>query len=420
MNKPIYRRTFLRTTGVALTLPTLESIGALSSRKETSPPKRMVFICTKLGLYAPSLFSDSPGKLDATTEYLKILKDHLRDLTLFSGLSHDKQTGRLSHSSELTWLTAAQNPGLDGFRNSISVDQYAASRLGYVTRYPSITLSSKGEASQSYTKNGVMIPAESSPSRMFSRLFLRGSRQEIVRQQQKLRSDQSILDGLIDQTKALMRDVSALDRERLEIYLESIRKTEKNLQKAGVWLTEPKPKVSKETPKDIQNKADIIGRIRLMMDLIPLILHTDSSRIINLGIQVDHGVIQMKGVDQTHHSLSHHGRDSTKISQLKKVESAIVECFSDLLTELKQVDESGAPLLGNTSVLFGSNLGNANNHDYRNLPILLAGGGFKHNRYIAYDREDNKPLSNLFLSMLNNSGLETSSFGKSTGILEWR
>ena len=157
-----------------------------------------------------------------------------------------------------------------------------------------------------------------------------------------------------------------------------------------------------------------------MMDLIPLILQTDSSRIINLGIQVDHGVIQMKGVDQTHHSLSHHGRDSTKISQLKKVESAIVECFSDLLTELKQVDESGAPLLGNTSVLFGSNLGNANNHDYRNLPILLAGGGFKHNRYIAYDREDNKPLSNLFLSMLNNSGLETSSFGKSTGILEWR
>jgi hypothetical protein len=264
-----------------------------------------------------------------------------------------------------------------------------------------------------------MIPAESSPSSMFSQLFLNGTPAEIAMQRRKLQQDRSILDGLMDQTKTLMRKASALDRARLEVYLESIRKTEKDLLQAGAWQERPKPTVDQQPAKDVSDKRDIIERIRLMFDLIPLILQTDSTRVINMGIQVDHGIIKMDGIHESHHSISHHGQDPSKIKQLKRVESAILECFSDLLQDLKRDEADGSRLLDNTSLLFGSNLGNANNHDYRNLPIVMSGGGFKHGNQITFDRKNNQPLSNLFLTMLNRTGIETDSFSASTGTLDW-
>ena len=128
---------------------------------------------------------------------------------------------------------------------------------------------------------------------------------------------------------------------------------------------------------------------------------------------------QVEGVTGNHHNLSHHGQDRAKSSQLEKIETGIVNCFGNLLGEMKSKSESGSTLLDNTSILFGSNLGNANAHHARNLPIFLAGGGFKHGRFVARDRKDNTPLCNLFVTMLNNSGLKTESFGQSTGSLSW-
>lgn len=398
-------------------MPFLESLhGAAPSQA----PKRLVFICTKLGLYSPSLFPNTPGPLTPSTDYLALLKNHHPDFTLFTGLSHAKQAGRLSHSSELTWLTGATNPGFDSFKNTVSVDQFAAAQLGYVTRFPSLVLSSHGQGSQSYTDNGVMIPAEDSPANLYTRLFLKGSPREIAEQKRKLQFDQSILDGLMSQTKTLQRTVSRADFDKLQSYFESIRQTEKNIAQVGLWLTRPMPKTNAAQPEDIGDKGDLAGRVRLMMGMIPLILQSDSSRVINLGIQVDHGVIKMNGIQEEHHSLSHHGQDPAKIEKLKQVESAIVKAFAQLLAELKKdesADPDGQNLLAHTSVLFGSNLGNANNHDYRNLPLILAGGGFNHGQFIAYDRKDNLPLSNLFLAMLHNTGIVTPSFAKSTGVL---
>ncbi len=127
------RRTFLKASGVAVALPMLESThGAMFARGQT--PKRMVLVCNSLGLHAPNLFPKSAGKLSPETPYLKILSEHLGDLTIFSSLSHPDQAGADGHSSEQTWLTSARNPGLGGFRNSISIDQLAAERLGSETR----------------------------------------------------------------------------------------------------------------------------------------------------------------------------------------------------------------------------------------------------------------------------------------------
>lgn len=412
------RRHFLRSTGVSLTLPFLYSLQARGS-KEVAAPRRMITIGLKLGIFPEALFPENGGRLQGDTRYLNILSDHLADLTLFSGLSHENQLGRLSHSSELTWLTSAEHPGLDGFKNTISVDQVASDSLGYTTRFPSMVLSSEGEASQSYNKNGVMIPAEDSPSCLFSTLFLEGTKAEKEYQKRRLRADKSILDGLISQTKSLMRKASGEDRVQLESYLESVRQTEKNLRQAGAWLDIPKPRTQAAPPVDIQDKGNIDGRIKLMFDMIPLILESDASRVINMGIQVDHGIIKMDGVFEEHHSLSHHGQDPTKIKKLIKVESAIMSRLAQLLTNLNKKETGGSRILDNTSILIGSNLGNANNHHYRNLPIIVAGGPFRHGNHVTYDKTRNTPLSNLFLSMLQATGVEEESFGSSTGTLNW-
>jgi hypothetical protein len=176
--------------------------------------------------------------------------------------------------------------------------------------------------------------------------------------------------------------------------------------------------VNVEVPQDIAEPSELIGRIRALMNLIPLILQTDSTRVVSLMIQDHHTVPNIAGVQAGHHPLTHHGQDPAKIAQLKIIESGILSTFSDFLTQLGQRSAQGTRLLDHTAVLFGSNLGNANAHDPSNLPIILAGGGYRHGRYLAYDKKNNIPLCNLFVNMLNNMGMETESFATSTGTLE--
>jgi len=414
MKTTLNRRTFLKASGVGLALPLLESMNPAWS-KEAAPPRRAVFICTTLGLHAPALYPKTTGPDYEPTNYLGLLKAHRKDFTLFSGLSHPQQGGE--HQCEMTWLSAAPNPGMDGFRNSISIDQYAAAKLGYVTRFPSISLSSDRVISQSYTSSGVMIPAEQRPSRMFAKMFLSGKPAEVARQKQKLIEGRSILDELMDQTRALLKNASSVDRARLQEYFDSVRASEKELAEAQAWLDKPKPQVKAPQPEDINDHTDLVGRTRLLLGLVPLIIQTDSSRIISIVIQNNHGIPQVEGVNTEHHNLSHHGRDPKRIDQLMKIESAILTCFSEFLAQMKAKREAGGTLLDNTVTLFGSNLGNANAHDPRNNPVLLAGGGLKHGRYLAHDPRNNTPLCNLFVHMLNQMNLETEKFASSTGEL---
>ena len=407
----INRRHFLKSAGVCLALPALESLGASTDGKIHN---RMVFICNKLGFYPESFFPVERGPLAASSDYMKILSRHFKRMTVLSGLSHANQAGRLSHSSETTWLTAAQHPGLDGFKNTISVDQFAASQLGYVTRHPSLCLSTNGAESQSYSENGIMVPAESSPAALFSNLFLNGSKQEIAEQQQKLNMEMSILDGLIEQSKTLMKSASKADREKITQYLESVRQTEKDLAQAGVWLKKPKPEVNAAKPRDIAQKNDMIGKLDLLLNLIPLILQTDSTRVLTLTIQLNHGKIKLPGVLEDHHNISHHGKSPEKIKQLKIIESAIMKSMAGFIDKMVASDQ-----LDTTSVLLGSNLSNASIHDTKNLPLLLFGGGFKHGSHVVFDQKNNKPLSNLFLSMLHKSGIKAESFAYSNGTLTW-
>ncbi|MFT5130894.1 MAG: hypothetical protein ACI8W8_004526 [Rhodothermales bacterium] len=415
-SQSIDRRSFLRGSGVTLTLPFLEAMYPMQAAAAEGAPRRMIFICVSLGLHAPLLFPEKTGADYAETPYLKLLSEHRIDFSLFSGLSHPDQSGADGHSSEMTWLTAARNPGLGGFRNQISVDQFAAAKVGLNTRYASLTLGTN-QTSQSYTHSGVMIPAHSKPSQVFSKLFLAGSRAEVETQMRKLKEGRSIIDSVLGDAGRLNAKVGASDRERLDEYFSSVREFEQRLLKAEIWAKRPKPTVEAPLPEDIEDEKDLIGRMGLLFDLLPLVLQTDSTRIITVHVQGRSDVPPVPGVSIDHHNLSHHGKDEEKLRQLRLIEEAEFRALNSLLSSLKAKREGAGSLLDNSMVLFGSNLGNANSHDVHNLPIILAGGGFKHGSHIAYDAKDNQPLCRLFVSMLQQMGVETDQFATGTGRL---
>lgn len=418
MSTHLSRRTFLRGSGVSLALPFLDAMwGHRALAAEAVPPKRLVTICASLGIYGPDFFPAEAGEGYKSTSYLETLNAHRGDFSILSNLSNPDQNGRDGHSSELTWLTGARHPGLGGFRNTISVDQFIAEKIGYETRYPSLQWNTGGGNSQSYTRSGVMIPAESRPSKIFAKLFLDGTPDEIKTQMRKLKEGRSIMDTVGEEAKRLEKRFGSADRDKLDEYFTSVREMEQRLQKAEAWVQKPKPKVDAQPPKDLQDEKDLIGRMNLLFDLVPLAFQTDSTRLITIMVQGRGDVPTIPGVKADHHNLSHHGQDPEKIAQLRLVETAQMTALNGLLDRLKAKKEGAKNLLDSTAVFYGSNLGNANSHDWHNLPLLLAGAGFKHGRHVTGDAKNNTPMCNLFVRLMQNMGIETDTFGTSTGVL---
>jgi len=413
MRRTWTRRSFLRASGVALALPHLESLAG--AEPTHSNPRGMVLICNSLGFHAPFFFPTSPTESIDSAPYLSALTALQGRFSVFSGLSHPGVDG--GHSSEASFLTAARHPGATTFKNAISLDQFAAKRIGTQTRFANLNLTT-GTNGLSWSPNGVAIPPESRPSRLYAKLFLTGTRAEKQRQIQSLEDRRSILDVVLGQATRMQGNLGKRDAEKLDEYFSSVRQVESNLLQARAWGDKPKPAVGEGPPRDIGDRADVIGRTRLMYDLIRLALQTDSTRVVTLFASGLSSVPRVKGVTVDWHNLSHHGKDPAKISQLRLVEAAQMDALGSFLTQLAGVEEGGTNLLDKNLVLFGSNLGNANSHNTQNLPILLAGGGGRHRGYVAFDGQNNTPLCNLFLSILQSVGIEADAFGSSTGTLD--
>jgi hypothetical protein len=222
------------------------------------------------------------------------------------------------------------------------------------------------------------------------------------------------MDTVSEEAHRFEKRVGAADKDKLDEYFTSVREMELRMSKAEAWVQKPKPKVDAKPPVDVTNEADLIARMRLLFDLVPLALQTDSTRLITILIQGRGDVPLVPGVTMDHHGLSHHGQDPMTIEQLQRIEKAEMAAVNDLLTSLKTKKEAGGTLLDNTMCLFGSNLGNANSHDWHNLPLLFAGGGFKHGQHLAFDAKNNVPMCNLFVQMLQRFGIEAGEFGSST------
>ncbi len=413
MFSPLNRRTFLRSAGAALALPLLDVMG-----QATAPPRprRMVALCTTLGIYPENLYPARAGRDWERTPYLDPLWDLRNDLTLVSGSSHPEVDG--GHSSEASYLTAAPHPGSSSFRNTISLDQFALERLAPDTRFGSLTLSTSSATSLSFSRSGAMLPAEDRPSRLFTKLFVNGTPAEIELQIERLREGQSILDGVLPQSRQMQAKMSLRDRQRLDEYLAAVRDVEQRLLRAQAWARRPKPTVTMRPPTDVVNHADVIARTRLMYDLMHLALQTDSTRLITLKINGHNSVPPIDGVTQDWHNLSHHGRDPEKVSQLRIIERDQFRAFTEFLVKVKQTEEAGNNLLDRTMILYGSNLGNSSSHDTRNMPILLAGGGFRHGQHLAFDQAHNTPLCRLFVSMLQRLEVPVDEFASGRGRLQ--
>jgi len=409
------RRAILRGTGVAMALPLLGAMKPSFAKgaDAQNAPKRFVAMTLGLGLHGPNLNPKQTGANYKPSRYLKPVNDMRDKFTIISGSSHPGVNG--GHRAEASILTANPVGSSGRASNSISIDQYLSKYLGNHTRFPSLVLGSEGSNSPSYTENGSMIPAEDSPSALFKRLFVTDSKRERARQTKRIQEGRSIMDLVQEDAKRLERELGKNDRQRLDAYYSSVRDLEKRLAATQEWALKPKPKVGAKKPVDIGNRSDFIGRQKLMSDMIRLALQTDSSRFVVYHLGSSGGVLPIKGVREAYHSLSHHGRDETKLEQLALIEQSIISSWGEFLRSLNSIDENGQSLLDQTSVLLTSNLGNASNHSNKNMPVLFAGGGFKHGQHLAFDQKKNYPLPNLFVSLMQSMGLETDEFASSTG-----
>ena len=413
----ICRRSLLRGAGVTLTLPLLEAMQPRSSQaaEAAEPPRRMICINTTLGLHTPYLFPTATGRDYELTPYLESIQNFRDQFTVFSGLSHPEVDG--GHPAELCYLTSAPHPRADNFRNTISLDQFAIEQLVPDTRFGSLVLASSSSRGLSFTRSGVPIPADERPSRIFRNMFVNGTPAEVDQQVQRLKQGQSVLDAVLSEANDFQRGLNQQDLNKLDEYFTSVREVEQRMVKAQEWARRPKPEVSSKPPADIANAVDVPARVRLMIDLMHLAIQTDSTRFITFALNGLNAVPTIPGVTQDWHNLSHHGQDPAKLSELKVVELQQMQLFGELLAKLGDSSEGSGSLLDRTIVLFGSNLGNASSHDNKNMPIIVAGGGFQHGQHLAFDPLKNPPLCNLYVQLLRRLGANVDSFGSSNGTI---
>lgn len=420
----VSRRRFLRGAGVTIALPFLDSLLPVSAKQpEAERPRRMLLISNNLGVLPKLFFPKGTGRGYELSPYLADLSEYRDDFTVLSGLSHPDVDG--GHSTENCFLTAARGPTKSGFRNSISLDQFAAERLGPVTRFPTLNLGvniDKANRSLSWTRDGVLLPAEDSATALFRKMFVQGDQAAVERQLHQLDERGSILDTLLDDTRHFRNNLGRDDQARLDQYLTSVRELEERLHVARQWELRPKPTTDQQTPDDIRDQKLFFEKFDLMLSMARLALESDSTRIVTLMVDAFATPVFKLHPDQTttddYHNLSHHGQSESKVQQLVEADHQQMRLLRKLFGQLAETRDGEARLLDRTLILFGSNMGDANTHDNTNLPILLAGGGFKHGQHLAFRPDHNKPLCNLFVTMLQRLGIEEDTFGSSTGTLD--
>lgn len=403
--RSLSRRTFLRGAGVALALPMLDAMSrAHAAAADREIPRRMVAIETNMGILPQFFFPEKTGRDYELTPYLEKLAS-LRDrFTVLSGTSHPGVTG--AHAAEKCFLTGTPHPERGGFRNWVSLDQYAAELIGNRTRYPSLVLAMSNEGGQtlSFTRSGAPLSAERSPKKLFQRLFVQGKPEEIAANVDALQQGRSMLDFVGDQSQRLMRSLGPDDKRRMDQYLTSVRELEQRLGSAADWEHKPKPAVTAAPPEDNDDARAFVQRTQLFFDVIKLALETDSTRLVTLFI--DTTVI---------HNITHHGNRPEVLTELRGHEERQFAVLGRFLESLQGTQETEASLLDRTMVLYGTCMGSANSHSNVNLPVLLAGGGFRHGQHLAFDPQNNYPLTNLFVSMLQRLGIEVDEFSTGKG-----
>ena len=407
MNMPqiLNRRRFLQGTGIALSLPVFESFAANAPTAEKSP-RRLVCVGNHLGFYPGNFFPKTDGKDFVPTSTLKPLEVHRDKLTVFSNLDHGLNGG---HKGVQGFLSGIKKEEAVGFpEKNISLDQAAAEHVGSATRFPSINTGIVNGTDMCWTRAGVHVPPINNPAALFRSLFVNSPQSDREVERTRLKHRGSVLDALRDSARALNQTLGAADRDKLDQYLTSVRDVEQRVQMSKEWLDRPKPKPRIDEVTDEERRH--IDEVALFYDLMALALQTDSTRVATLETGMGFRTAELDL--GSYHGLSHHRKSPDRIGQLQIVEAFLTAKLSDFISQLQE-----AQILDNTLIVFGSGMSDGSIHSNRNLPVVLAGGGLKHQGHVVCPAEQHKrvPLSNLWLSVLRWFGSERQQFGRSTG-----
>jgi hypothetical protein len=397
------RREFLK-FGAALPLAMHSlDLRAAEKPKSAAPPKRVIFICNSLGFYEPNFFPKKRGDF-STSQYLKDMKVADK-MTIFQNLYHPGMETS-NHDSEKSFLTGAPAPEATNFSNTISLDQILARKMGGDTRFPYLSFSIYDRGwGCSWNDRGVAIPPMYDEKVIFDKLF---GEEDLSAKKQQIRNDQHVVQCLYRDMKQLQQHGGS--REKIESYRTVIVELEAQLKHEEFWLKTKKPEVPNTLSTD--QEFAFTTKIENLLELSKLAFQTDSTRVITLSLDWIYGAISVPGATGGWHTLSHHSGKKDMLTKLSRIEMEISRRLNKFLTDLDKINEGEGTLLDNTTVVIGSNFGDASNHTCNNLPTIVAGGGYRHQSHTVLEKPT--PLCNLYLDLLHKHNVDLGKFGSST------
>ena len=382
-SRTIDRRRFLQGAGLSLTLPFLES-GASKAMAAVEPTrnKRILAIGNHLGFYPGAFFPKEEGADYVSGPTLKNIEKHRKDFTVFSHLDHDVGGG---HGGVNAFLSGVRKQESKGFsEKNVSLDQIAAEHVGSASRFPSITAGIGEGTDMCWTRTGVRIPPVNSPSRLFNALFAQSPQSVRNAERERLTHRSSVLDALLGSAKSLQGKLNSPDRDKLDQYLTSVREVEHRLQMSKEWLDRPKPEpgikpISRRGPHAYRGDALCFST------LLTLALQTDSTRVATFEIPLGFSTTDIDGVSFGYHGLSHHSKGEGKLTELQVAEDYIFSQVNRLFNSLQE-----AKIFDDTLVIVGSGMSDGSRHSNKDLPVLIAGGGLKHQGHVISPEEHHK------------------------------
>ncbi|PAY21260.1 hypothetical protein CKO51_01390 [Rhodopirellula sp. SM50] len=423
--KKQHRRSLLKGLGGALTLPLLESAAnstADSAVAESAPsraPLRFLVVGNPFGMHPDNFFPEQFGKKYRSPKTLQSL-DWLRDrLTILSHTDHGMKSG---HGREVAFLSGVLPETSAAFpEKNMSIDQLIARRTGGDVRFPSIHTTLQRGIRMSWNANGVDIKPFTDPQRLFDHLFLNLTEQERQVRRQLLKRNGSVLDTVGEQFAIIRRNASPTDQQRLDQFATSLRELERNFSDRTVWVDRDKPRFDISEHFD-DSEVTIANRYNAIFDMIGYAFQTDLTRVATVGFSPDLSYTDVDGVTRGYHACTHNGKKEDIVNELVSIESFQISQLSRCLKKLDEIPEpdGDGSMLDHTVVLFGSGMGYGGTHSNRDLPILVAGGGFRHLGHVDTRNASgsNMPLCNLYVTLLQRFGIERDQFNTSTGRFE--
>lgn len=440
--KHLSRRSFLRSSGVLIGLPLLDAMTpALAWARPTKqqPPLRLAFTYVPNGMVMANWTPAVQGKHFAFSPILKPLEPYREQVLVLSGLmDHNANAlgdGGGDHArAAASFLTGAhpRESGSDIYAG-ISADQLAAQEIGRRTRLPSLELGLEdtrivgqcdGNYSCAYTSSiswrtpTTPLPPMPNPRHVFERLFGDQEAGDDPRAaQRRARYRQSVLDGVVEETRRLKSSVGDADRRKIDEYLTSIREVERSIQNDQRQPTDHRPAM--ERPAGIP--ADPAEHARLMFELLALAFQSDATRIATMMIGRESSIRSYDhiGIPEAHHQLSHHRNDPANLAKLTKIQTYHLGLFAAFIAKLRSIPDGDGSLLDHCLLLYGAGIADSNRHTHEKLPVVLVGkanGSVRTGRHLDFGKDT--PVANLLLAMLQRVNVRPKRLGDSSGILE--